>query len=217
MHEVIGMKRLFTIGLLGFAVLLPGFAQTAVVTEGLGSWYGDENSSGLYASHATYPFGTQLKVTNLHNNTQITVQIGGRIPRDSRWIIDVSMDGARALGMNEVGFTPVRIEEIPRENRPRSLRTTASGIRKFFQTGYSELWTDAPNSLQVGHPSLAMGTRLRLTNRSNGKQVAVTVATRVRASQSRIVSVSRTAADQLGIRFDRSGLSPVQVTLESVN
>ncbi|MDR1908546.1 MAG: hypothetical protein LBQ35_01345 [Spirochaetaceae bacterium] len=211
------MKRFFLIGLLGLVMLLPGFAQTAAATEGLGSWYGDENSSGLYASHATYPFGTQLKVTNLLNNVQTTVQIGGRIPRDSRWIIDISMDGARALGMNEVGFTPVKIEEIPRENRPRSLRATASGMRKFFQTGYTELWNDAPNNLHVGHPSLAMGTKLRITNRSNGRQLAVTVGTRLRASQTRIVSVSRSAAEQLGLRFDRSGISPAEITLESVN
>jgi rare lipoprotein A (peptidoglycan hydrolase) len=211
------MKGYIIMGLLGLAIMLSSFAQQPTTADGLGSWYDDANSPGLFASHATYPFGTRLRVTNLDNNRQITIPVGGRMPRDSRWIIDVSMEGAYALGMNEVGFTRVRVEEIPRENRPRALRNNTSNMRKFFQTGHPELWAESSYALQVGHPSLPIGTKLRLTNRSNSQQLNVTVGARIRASQTRIVALPRPAADSLGIRFDRSGASTTEVTLESVD
>jgi rare lipoprotein A len=211
------MKRFIIFSLLGLFIAFPAFAQQTASVTGLGSWYNDENSSGLFASHATFPFGTQLRVTNLENNRQITVQVGGRLPKDPRWIIDISVAGADELEMHEVGFTRVRVEEIPRENRPRALRSNSSNIRKFFQTGFAELWTAAASNLQIGHPSLAIGTRLRVTNRVTGRKLAVTVGTRIRADQTRIVSISKPAADSLGLRFERGGASSAQVTLESTN
>jgi rare lipoprotein A (peptidoglycan hydrolase) len=212
------MKGFLLIGLLGFATILPCFAQAQAATtvEGYGSWY-DDGIPGLFAAHATYPFGTQLRVTNPANQQQIVVQVGGRIPRDPRWLIDISVEGAYLLEMNEVGFTLLRIEEIPRENKPRTLRSNVSGVRKFFQTGHAELWQDPPVPTQIGHPSLPIGTRVRLSRRDGEGTFEATVGTRVRAMDTRILSLSRAAADALGLSLNRSGISMTQIILESVN
>jgi rare lipoprotein A (peptidoglycan hydrolase) len=49
--------------------------------EGNAFWY-ESHDPGMYISHATYPCGTKLTVTNLDNNRRTIMQVGGRIPQD---------------------------------------------------------------------------------------------------------------------------------------
>ncbi|MDR2516043.1 MAG: septal ring lytic transglycosylase RlpA family protein [Spirochaetaceae bacterium] len=207
------MKRLLVITLAGLVSLVPVMSQEAV--DGMGSCYYGVDAPGLFASHASYPFGTQVRITNLENQRQLVVQVGGRIPQDRRWIIDVSVEAAEALGMSDAGFTRVRVEEIPKENKPRVLRS-AGNIRRFFQSGQAELWAEGSN-LTAGHPSLPVGTKLRVTNRDTGQRIEVTIATRVRAAQNRILTLTQAAGGQIGVRFDRSGLSQGDITIESLD
>ncbi|MDR2136562.1 MAG: septal ring lytic transglycosylase RlpA family protein [Treponema sp.] len=197
---------------LAISAVMPvfGFSQEArpVRTEGMGYWY--DQGSGFYASHATLPFGTELVVTNLDNGKRVTVQVGGRIPADPRWIVDVSPQAADALEMNDMGFTRVRIEEVVKTATVKALRTIS--VRNFQQNGRAVVLT-AGADLTVGHPSLTMGRQIRITNRANGRVVVATVKNRVRASQDRIIELSRAVAQALGV----SRGSYVNVTVESVD
>jgi rare lipoprotein A (peptidoglycan hydrolase) len=205
------MKKVFFFGVLcGFILPFSVFSQEnrPLRVEGMGYWY--DQGSGLYASHATLPFGTELVVTNLDNGKQVTVQVGGRIPQDPRWIVDLSPQAADTLEMNDMGFTRVRIEEVVKAATTKTLRTVS--VRNFQQSGRAVILA-AGTELTVGHPSLTMGRQVRITNRANGQAVVATVRNRVRASQDRIIEVSRAVARALGV----SQGTYANVTVESVD
>jgi rare lipoprotein A len=94
--------------------------------EGIASWYGPEfdgrptssgeifNSSFFTAAHPTLPFGTMLRITNRHNNKQVTVRVNDRGPFVSARIIDVSKAAAEQLDMLSTGTAPVLVESVER-------------------------------------------------------------------------------------------------------
>jgi len=70
-----------------------------------------------------------------------------------------------------------------------------------------------PNAMTAAHRTLPMGTKLRVTNKANGKSVVVRVNDRGPFAKSRIIDVSRGAAEQ--ISMVRSGTA--RVTLERIS
>jgi peptidoglycan lytic transglycosylase len=75
------------------------------------------------AAHRTYPFGTVVRVTNLHNGRSVNVVIVDRGPygknRRSGVIIDVSPSAAERLGMLKRGKARVRLEVLAWGNGER--------------------------------------------------------------------------------------------------
>ena len=67
-----------------------------------------------------------------------------------------------------------------------------------------------PGALTAAHRSLPFGSRVRVTNRSNGRSVIVTINDRGPFVRSRIIDVTPAAAHALGM----SGLAPVTVERE---
>jgi rare lipoprotein A (peptidoglycan hydrolase) len=192
------MKKNLFLSVFCITLIGSGFAQQAqpLVAEGMGSWY--DAGSGLFASHASLPFGTELVVTNLGNGKQVTVQVGGRIPQDRRWIVEISPAAADVIEMNDLGFTQVRIEQVVKAAAAsKAMRTTS--VRNFHQNGRAVILSTGAE-LTAGHPSLTMGRQVRITNRANGQRVVATVKNRVRASTERIVEISRAVAVALGAR-----------------
>jgi rare lipoprotein A len=143
------MKKVLFSFVIGFVVCVSVFSQQAqpLRVEGMGYWY--DQGSGLYASHATLPFGTEIVVTNLDNGKQVTVQVGGRIPQDPRWIVDLSPQAADALEMNDMGFTRVRIEEVVKVSAPKALRATS--VRNFQQNGRAVILTAGTEQIGRAH------------------------------------------------------------------
>ena len=103
----------------------PSFAPpVGFVEEGVGSWYGpgyhgNRTSSGevydqeaLTAAHATFVFGTRVKVTLLSTHRSIVVRINDRFPNHKGRVIDVSMAAARAIGLIGPGTGRVRVEVV---------------------------------------------------------------------------------------------------------
>lgn len=103
----------------------PVTTQTAKSTErGIASWYGGNHvgkptasgeihAAGLRtAAHRWLPFGTRLKVTNLHNGKTAIVRINDRGPFVAGRTIDLSESAARDLAMMREGTAPVLIERI---------------------------------------------------------------------------------------------------------
>lgn len=201
------MKVIHCTVVLCVLVSISALAQQNSV-EGMASWY-ESSDTELYASHATYPFGTELVVTNLENQQQVTVKVGGRIPEDPRWIVDLSPNAAERIGLNMMGFTRVKVEEVAKKTeKPKAIRAT---IRKFSQVGLAQVLTSGAD-LSAGHPSLALGAKVKITNTANGRQVTLTVRNRIRASSQRIIELSKAAGDSLGMPR-----KPTNVRIESTN
>ncbi|MBI1651230.1 septal ring lytic transglycosylase RlpA family protein [Hyphomicrobium sulfonivorans] len=74
---------------------------------------------------------------------------------------------------------------------------TASGVR--FN----------PNAMTAAHRSLPFGTKVRVTNKRNGKSVVVTINDRGPFIKGRIIDLSNAAAGVIGMRA--SGVAPVVV------
>ena len=82
-------------------------SQVKATTEtGIASVYsGEKTANGEYAhahaltaAHKTLPFGTRVKVTNVHNGRSVIVRINDRGPYIKGRIIDLTPAGARAIG-----------------------------------------------------------------------------------------------------------------------
>lgn len=56
-----------------------------------------------------------------------------------------------------------------------------------------------PSALTVAHRSLRFGTKIRVTNRKNGKSVIVRVNDRGPFIRGRVLDLSRAAAKQIGM------------------
>jgi rare lipoprotein A len=117
--------------LFGALLVTPVFAGKQKVLEsriGKASFYAEDfhglrTASGeifdmmeLVAAHPSYPFGTVLRVTNLHNDRQVKLKVIDRGPtakyQDQGRIIDVSRGAAEQLNFVKRGLTPVRIEVL---------------------------------------------------------------------------------------------------------
>ena len=59
------------------------------------------------AAHAYLPMGTKLHVTNLETNKTLEVTINDRMSKKSPYVIDLSHEAARLLGIKN--FNPARI------------------------------------------------------------------------------------------------------------
>ena len=102
----------------------PEPVAVAPAFTGMASWYGPGfhgrrsasgevfNQNELTAAHRTLPFGTQVRVTNLRNNRQVTVRINDRGPFSHGRIIDLSAAAAQAIGLRASGVGQVRIEVL---------------------------------------------------------------------------------------------------------
>ncbi len=100
------------------------FVRPGTVQVGVASWYGPgyhgkRTSSGerfdqdaLTAAHATWPFGTRVRVTLLATGKSVIVRINDRIPRRDR-VIDLSRGAARRIGLTGPGTGKVRLDVVP--------------------------------------------------------------------------------------------------------
>jgi len=118
--------------LLGYAPPLKGVEGKPILPpihermSGIASWYGPGfhgrqsasgeifNQNALTAAHRTLPFGTQVRVTNLHNGAQVIVRINDRGPYSGGRVIDLSAAAAQAIGMISSGVASVELEILDR-------------------------------------------------------------------------------------------------------
>ena len=97
----------------------PGSVET-----GIASWYGPgydgkRTSSGerfdqdeLTAAHASWVFGTRVKVTLLSTGKSVVVRINDRFPNHKGRMIDLSREAARRIGLIGPGTGKVRLEVL---------------------------------------------------------------------------------------------------------
>lgn len=99
-------------------------ATPVKTTQGTASWYGpgfygNRTASGevlrpgtLTAAHRSLPFGTRVRVTNLHNGRSTVVRINDRGPFHGSRVIDLAHGAASELGVTASGLAPVRLEVL---------------------------------------------------------------------------------------------------------
>ena len=184
---------------------IASFAMLLLVTAGLSAQEMSElglalryesAEAGLYATHRTYPFGTKLMVTNLLNDTELEVQVGGRPAGNSRALIEISSLAADFLGIEKGVLTQVQIvPQIKIAAGPPAMRTRLS----VKQTG-NVVARSTGEDLVGYHASIALESRVTLTNTANNQKVTITIKGRIQASKDRVMEISSAAARALGIR-----------------
>lgn len=92
------------------------------IGRGIASWYGPGfegrltkseevfDPSGLSAAHASLPFGTIVKVTNMRTAKSVNVRINDRGAFENA-VIDLSEEAARRIGMVEAGLAAVSLHQ----------------------------------------------------------------------------------------------------------
>lgn len=112
-------KILNKITILLFLLFLTSFVTKDTEYRGTATYYGQYwtgrlTSSGeifhadsLTAAHKHFKFGTILKVTNLINDSVRYVKVNDRLPKSSKFIIDLSYGTAKQLNFLKRGVIPV--------------------------------------------------------------------------------------------------------------
>jgi rare lipoprotein A len=94
-----------------FAGGKPGVAAICTQSGGMtasGERFAPEQ---LTAAHRSLPFGTMVRVTNLHNGRAVIVRINDRGPFNKGRLIDVSPAAAKLLQFS--GLTLVTLDVVP--------------------------------------------------------------------------------------------------------
>ena len=88
------------------------------------------------------------------------------------------------------------------------------GVASYYAKRYNGRKTSSgaryrPDKLTAAHPNLPMGTKVKVINLTNGKDVVVTINDRCRKKSGRSIDLSRAAAQQLG--FFGKGMAQVRI------
>lgn len=101
----------------------------------------------------------------------------------------------------------------------RAKRTVELGEASYYASKFNgrrmasgEIYDES--QLTAAHRTLAFGTRVRVTNISNGRSVIVTIKDRGPSPRNRIIDLSERAARDLG--FLREGIARVRVEVVSL-
>lgn len=92
-------------------------------------------------------------------------------------------------------------KRLATEKRATGIKLTALGVASFYTEGARTASGEKfdPQALTAAHPTLPFGTRLRVTDVATGRSVIVRVNDRGPHVPGRIVDVSYSAAEMLGI------------------
>jgi rare lipoprotein A len=118
---------------------------------------------------------------------------------------DLSVAGREAMPDNNRTATHRRVAIRTIKHTPykpsAQVSPTSYGIASFYtedqQTANGEKFN--PNAMTAAHPTLPFGTRLRVTNLATGRFVTVRINDRGPFVAGRVVDVSYSAAESLGI------------------
>lgn len=122
-------------------------------------------------------------------------------------------DNREAAAITEKRVTVAKKKHTPfrTDNHAAGTQIASHGIASFYseiqQTANGEVFN--PNELTAAHRTLPFGTRLRVTNVATGKSVTVRINDRGPFIDGRVVDVSYSAAETLGIV--RRGVAKVKL------
>jgi len=104
---------------------------------------------------------------------------------------------------------PLQAEEIQSESSKESVapltpdRQGTEGLASYYANRYNGRKTRSgtrydPKKLTAAHPTLPLGTKVRVVNLANDREVIVTVNDRCRCRKTPFIDLSRAAAGKLG-------------------
>lgn len=112
------MKNSMMAIIMGMMMATPALADVEVGKASY-YWQGQKTANGerfnphaMTAAHRRHPFGTMVRVTNLHNNRSVVLRINDRGPFIRGRIIDVSKAAALHLAMTKSGVVKVKVEKL---------------------------------------------------------------------------------------------------------
>jgi rare lipoprotein A len=111
-------------------------------------------------------------------------------------------------GRDSAGFAKERVSSVSQRSKEALSFGLASSYGEGSQTASGERFN--ANELTAAHRTLPFGSRVRVTNRSNGRSVVVRINDRGPFVGGRIIDVTPAAARLLGM----SGLAPVTIEHE---
>ncbi len=120
---------LFVLSLTSFSLSAQAYSQADISSAGetqigVASYYSDRfqgrrtangeryDRNGLTAVHPHLPFGSIIRVTNLHNHRSIELRVNDRTRLRHGRLLDVSKRAARELGFVGAGLARVEIEVL---------------------------------------------------------------------------------------------------------
>ena len=132
--------------------------------------------------------------------------------RDVRWRGPGSVIGTLILAVAAACSPAARAPVQPPVPEPYE-----EGIASWYGPGFEGRRTASgevfdPDALTAAHRRLAFGTRVRVINLENGRDVVVRINDRGPARDDRVIDVSRAAADALGML--RAGIVRVRLFIQ---
>ena len=130
------------------------------------------------------------------------------LPEQKQQHAAVPPSDAKALAIEKKPEIAVRNGETEDTIRVTS---TQSGMASYYWQGQMTASGGRfnPNALTAAHRSLPFGTKVRVTNKRNGKSVIVTINDRGPFIRGRVIDLSNAAAGVIGMRS--AGVAPVTV------
>ncbi len=128
---------------------------------------------------------------------------------------------AQAKPQTQGATEPAKDKTVAKVETEKSYRTTSTQTGQASYYGYgagSQTASGArfnPNAMTAAHRTLPFGTKVRVTNKRNGKTVIVTINDRGPFIRGRIIDLSTAAAGVIGMRS--SGVAPVLVERIATN
>jgi rare lipoprotein A len=113
----------------------------------------------------------------------------------------------------EIAVRKVETEHAYRVTSSQSGMASFYGSESGSQTASGQRFN--PSAMTAAHRSLPFGTKVRVTNKRNGKSVVVTINDRGPFIRGRIIDLSTAAAGVIGMRS--SGVAPVTVERMATN
>src|SRR5512147_2428544 len=120
----------------------PGY-PIGFVEQGMASWYGpgfhgNKTANGerydmhkLTAAHRTLPLGSIAVVRSLTSGRQVTVRINDRGPFARGRVLDLSLAGAKAIGMTGNGTDRIELRVVDYVPRPEGMAVLRVQIGAF--------------------------------------------------------------------------------------
>lgn len=127
--------------------------------QGRATAYGETyDRAQLTCAHRTHQPGTLLKVTRMDNGRSVVVRVNDRGPFTEGYVVSLSLAGAMALGLDQVGKARVQVDVVGHSNTPTTVANYAS------IPAPAEYNTYTAKSPQVSNPERALAQKVGQAN-----------------------------------------------------
>lgn len=159
-------------------VSYPAGYPIGYVERGVASWYGpgfhgNKTANGehfdmhqMTAAHRTLPLGSVVQVRSLSNGRSVTVRINDRGPFAKGRVLDLSLAGAKVLGMTGTGTDRVELRVVAYQGRPGAFGALWVQVGSFVDPSNAQALAarlrESFPEVRISPVDLAVGRRYRV-------------------------------------------------------